>query len=142
MRGIVEPFSNLISNNILRLRRGTLLSRYMRIILAFYISGLLHVCIDVALGIRFWDSGSPRFFVMQALGITVEDAVQEIYQRNGGKSNAYSRGLGYAWVSLWMVWTTPSWQWVLARATVPRDEKSIPYSFLGHLRRSSRDRSL
>lgn len=70
---------------------------------------------------------------MQALGIIIEEGVQKIYARYGGKPSAWSRGVGYVWVSFWMIWTTPSWTWVAARALLVRNDAKLPYSPLTHL---------
>jgi hypothetical protein len=80
-----------------------------------------------------WDSGAPRFFVMQAFGIMVEDAVQKIYHRCGGKPNHLSRFVGYVWLSMWLIWTTPSWAWAAARALLARGGKKLPFGPLTYL---------
>lgn len=133
MRNIVQPFADFLTDEVFRLRRGTLVSRYTRLTIAFLVSGILHVSIDAAQGTHPFKSGAPRFFTMQALGIMLEDAIQHLYQRCGGKPGIWSRGAGYLWLSLWMVWTTPSWTWVAARALLVRDDAKLPYSPLGHL---------
>jgi len=115
LRNVIESPSDFISTSVLGLRKGTLLSRYTRLTLAFLISGVLHAALDHGQGVPFTESGALKFFTMQALGIMVEDAMQEVYQRCGGPSNVWSRGVGYTWVAFWFIWTTPTWTWRPAR---------------------------
>jgi hypothetical protein len=71
--------------------------------LVFMISALLHVSMDGRAG--FWppQSGAFRCFPLQAVGIMVEDGVQEIYRRvRGSKASTareklWTRVVGYAW---------------------------------------------
>ena len=57
--------------------------RYMRLMLAFTISGIIHIGGDVGTGIPLRESGALKFFVMQGLGVMGEDAVIEFWKRRG-----------------------------------------------------------
>jgi hypothetical protein len=51
-----------------------------------------------------------RFFLSQAVAITLEDLVIELAKRAGFKqSNVFLRRLGYIWVFCWFVYSLPSW---------------------------------
>jgi len=68
-----------IARQIPRLPKGDLWARYLKIILTFIISGLIHAAADIAGGIPFEKQGTIRFFVTQAFGIIIEDTVEALY---------------------------------------------------------------
>ncbi len=107
--------ANFVTNSCLRLPKGTLPSKYTRLFLTFLLSGLEHSLSDVAQGLVWKQSGATRFFCTQATGIIVEDAVQALYRsitRDGRKAPIPQRVVfivGYVWVFVFMVWSTPVW---------------------------------
>jgi hypothetical protein len=129
MRNFLEPLSDFLSTTLLRIPKGTLISRYTRLTFAFGISGFFHTIMDIVLGIHPLDSGTLRFFLMHAGGIMVQDAFQELYRVCGGKPNGCTLAVGYIWTSMFFVWTTPSWSWASIRVLVPRGDSSLPFSF-------------
>lgn len=72
-----------------------------------------HVTSDLGAGIPRSQSGALRFFTTQALGIMLEDGVQEMYRRirGGTRSALWSRVVGYVWVFLFLSWSTAAWQY-------------------------------
>ena len=80
MRAAVEPLATWISTSTLRLKKGTITSTYIHILLTFLISGLLHITIDMEFGIRFLANPALRFFLMQAFGIMFEEAVERAWR--------------------------------------------------------------
>lgn len=58
---------------------GRLVARYTHILCCFLVSGLLHHALDVAQGMKWWESGAVQCFVFMGVGITVEDAVQWVW---------------------------------------------------------------
>lgn len=68
-------------------------------------------------------------FIMQAVGITIEDFVEWLYRSSelgrtppkadekkfgkGGveRPKAWQAVVGYVWVAAWLVWTTPAWSY-------------------------------
>jgi len=70
--------------NGLGLKKG-LVARYLKIFVTFFLSGFIHLLPDLTAGITFSQSGALRFYCVQVLGIILEDGVQEIYRRAGGK---------------------------------------------------------
>ncbi|KKO96696.1 hypothetical protein THAR02_11197 [Trichoderma harzianum] len=94
--------------DVCRLSRGTLLARYSRTFLVFWISGMYHILSD---GVEV-ESGVVRFFVMQAAAIMLEDAVQALYQTSRVTLGVRSQKLiGYIWVYSFLVWTSPGWRY-------------------------------
>jgi hypothetical protein len=129
MHNFLEPLSEFLSTTLFRIPKGTLISRYTRLTFAFGISGMLHTSMEMQLGIHSLKSGAMRFFLMQAGGIMIEDAIQELFRLRGGKSNGCTRTIGHIWTALFVVWTTPSWSWASIRVLIPRGDSSVPFSF-------------
>jgi Membrane bound O-acyl transferase family len=75
--------ANLITRDILRLPHPSILDRYTNIFLVFSLSGLIHYVNDGASGRELW-LPTLVFFQSFALGIMVEDGVQEIWRRTSG----------------------------------------------------------
>ena len=107
--------ASFITNSILRLPRGTVLSQYTHLSLTFLCSGIEHALSDVAQGLPWGRSGAIQFFCTQATGIILEDALKNTFHSlvpNGRKHvrlEAFSRTFGYVWVFIFMVWSTPVW---------------------------------
>ncbi len=101
---------------MLNIRRGTKLSAYSQIWLAFAISGVMHACSMRGLprptNITTGECtlGMLRFFLWQAFAITIEDIVMWMCRRGvGGTGPKVCRTLvGWVWVvgSFWysMAW--------------------------------------
>jgi len=112
----------LVANKILGLPRGTNLSSYTQIYVAFFLSALSHSSGDFMIEKRMV-SRSFEFFLLQAVGITIEDFVIYIAKRlllrggvelklgkvDGSWAGAVGRVVGYCWVTLWVSWTIPVW---------------------------------
>lgn len=142
MRAVVESLAAWISTSLLRLNKGTTISKYTRVFLAFLISGLLHVTVDMEFGIPFLHSPAPRFFFMQALGIMFEEAVERVWRSyspyspfeigpNGFKRRRrWARWVGYGWVWAFFVWTVPSFSWEGLRIAGMRSDLAVPWSLV------------
>ncbi|KAE9363281.1 hypothetical protein N431DRAFT_297366, partial [Stipitochalara longipes BDJ] len=105
--------AHFVTYNVLKLRKGSIIGRYTCILLTFAISGVLHIWIDMALGISWHESGAMRFFCMQTIGIAIEDAVHATLpsvKGDGQKSRSWILGvLGFLWFLAWMSWSMPIW---------------------------------
>jgi hypothetical protein len=70
--------------------------------------------------------GAIQFFCNQALGIMIEDGVQELYRRISGKSNdsvdtpLWAKIMGYLWVVAFLSWSTPIWVYPWVRVVETR----------------------
>ncbi|KAK8129695.1 membrane bound O-acyl transferase family-domain-containing protein [Apiospora kogelbergensis] len=121
LRRLLTGPADLISDSILRIPRGTLLSRYSRLLLAFTISGALHHAGDIAVGVRPQDAGGGRFFILQGLVIMLEDFVQHIVAtnsslaRNSPARDQIFKRIGFVWVLCVMAWSTPTWFYPMQR---------------------------
>ena len=106
--------------------KNTRFTRYLKVFLAFLISGLQHACFDILGfdGLVLDQRGVIGTYILQSLGIMLEDAVQELYRRISGESKGppsgdwvplWKRLVGYCWVGLFLVWTMPGWCYQLLR---------------------------
>ena len=128
--------ANFITDSVLRLRKGSLIARYTRIIAVFVCSGLYHIQIDMSYGIPPRSSGALRFFSSQALAIIFEDIIRFAYSTAfrglSGKARdleAYEKLLGYAWTALWLIWSTPAISYPMAQKNVQAGPSRIlPFS--------------
>ncbi|THH16553.1 hypothetical protein EW146_g4107 [Bondarzewia mesenterica] len=101
-------------------KKGTSGSSYTQLYVAFIVSGLMHCAGDAMVGWEYFGSSLP-FFVLQALAITVEDGVIELYRRSGVRLPLkVTRWIGYLWVFVWFSFSCPIYiDWSL-RADIGR----------------------
>ncbi|OCL14832.1 putative toxin biosynthesis protein [Glonium stellatum] len=139
-RRMGEPAA-FITHQILQLSKGSILARYLKIGLTFFISGLIHAGADMAGGIPFHDQGTIRFFVTQAFGIIIEDSIEALYRFSYGKdckrrrTPGWARAIGYVWTFAFLVWSTPAWFYPSAARTTADTRKMIPFSIIYWLTR-------
>ena len=102
LRKAISGPADAFVDRVLGLRRGTLVSRYLRLLLAFSLSGAIHGVAEVASGVRSADRGHFLFFTIQAFAIMFEDLVQFLYRRAGSPLPTFlARLIGYCWVIAW-----------------------------------------
>lgn len=106
--------ANFIVDDILVVKRGIYLARYLKIFLTFFFSGLHHLLVEIGAGLT--ERGAMRFFCMQALGICLEDTVQAVYHwafsiKKAESPKLWARLIGYLWLLVFLVWTTPGWNY-------------------------------
>ncbi len=107
--------ARFLVDDILRIPKNHIVARYAKILSTFFISGLLHLSTDIAVGIGLSESGSIRFFCTQALGISLEDGVQALYhyfipkEQRCSKTDHLAKIIGYAWLGVFLAWSTPIW---------------------------------
>lgn len=122
-------WGDFIPDKTFGFRRGSLLSRYTRLTLAFLLSGLMHHPMVSVFSLGADDTWScEKFFLLQAFGIMVEDAVQAMA---GGLAipGPFRRVLGYMWVAVFLVWSTPVWMYPPMRQG--DSGHMIPFSLVG-----------
>ena len=114
LRQILTSPASFICHRLLHLSHGLLLTRYLKILLTFALSGMLHALAEYGAGLELQKSGTMRFFCTQAIGIMIEDGIQAIYpyfsrRSNPGSQTLWMRLAGYLWVVSFLVWSTPAW---------------------------------
>ncbi|OAA72470.1 hypothetical protein ISF_01543 [Cordyceps fumosorosea ARSEF 2679] len=98
---------------------------YTRLFLVFAISGALHHPTDVVQGLPRGLTATVAFFLMQPVGIVLEDAVQAL-TRGWPLPRAVRSVAGYAWVVFFLVCKTPTWTFSVARLGQTPDLLPIP----------------
>ncbi len=125
-----------------------LVDRYLQIFAAFAISGLLHQITEVAQGLSWAESGAMEFFVLQAVGIVIEDGFQWMigipFARKKSETekrttlvsrvvdSVWTRRLvGYTWVLIFLSWASPIWFYPsLRRHTGTEKDVLFPFSLV------------
>lgn len=76
-----------------------------------------------------------RFFMTQAFGLILEDCVLKLYKRCPSymqMPNALTRTIGFAWVSVFLIWSVPAYMYpMLWRANQGLQDSTIPFSLFG-----------
>lgn len=122
------------------MRRGVV-KRYAELFAAFAVSGLLHTGGDVGQAMplgSFLEWTTLCFFLTQAAGIMFEDAVVGAWRLVVGRGekdvfgrpSLWKRVLGYAWLAIFMAWSTPGWAYPHARWTGPSEPPLLPFSVI------------
>ncbi|SPO01745.1 related to TRI7 - trichothecene biosynthesis gene cluster [Cephalotrichum gorgonifer] len=97
------------TSNIFRLKSYSLASRYMKILIAFFLSGLIHVPSDMGSAVSASESGAIQFFSTQLIGLMIEDLLgplfKPLWRTRAGRIIA--RPLGYFWVITFLAWSGP-----------------------------------
>jgi hypothetical protein len=92
----------------------------------------MHVMIDFSAGISLQQSGAVQFFVTQAIGMIVEDAVMALwvwYYGTQTQTKSWQRVLGYVWVAGFMVWSAPVYLYpMMWRVIMGENDSVIPFS--------------
>jgi hypothetical protein len=63
--------SKFILSDMYKLDMSSSAVRYLRLVMVFFFSGLMHLLIDIVSGIPLQDSGALKFFLVQIFGIFV-----------------------------------------------------------------------
>jgi hypothetical protein len=132
----VKGPAQFMTNTILHIPSGTIISRYSNIFFAFFVSGAMHVIADSGGAVSIAESGALNFFCVQAVGILLEDTVQALYRKAFGDfEGVVYRILGYFWVVAWLSWSTPLWVYPVV-STMNRDDMLLRIDALWPLARS------
>ncbi|KAF5631729.1 cytochrome p450 3a7 [Fusarium sp. NRRL 52700] len=98
-----------IVKNIFRLKSYSLPSRYLKILLAFALSGLVHVPSDMGSAVSARDSGAIQFFSTQLIGLMLEDVFGDLFLPlwKYRFTRILARLAGYFWVITFLAWSGP-----------------------------------
>ncbi|KDQ15960.1 hypothetical protein BOTBODRAFT_107794 [Botryobasidium botryosum FD-172 SS1] len=117
--------AKFIARKVLRFPPGTTRSSITQLLVAFTMSGLLHMGGDY-MAMRRLDV-SYKLFLIQVIPIAVEDWVTNIF--SGVLDEKISRALGYVWVFAWFVLCVPWFVNGLLEAGMI-DHAMVPYSII------------
>ena len=135
-----------ITYKAFRLPRDSSVARCIRVFLSFFICGLLHLYVDEAGGVPWYDSGSLRFFCTQAIGVIMESYFHVLWSpffspsnknrtRSRYGSSGWPRILGYIWTVAFLVWSAPVYSYAAIRQDINSGETTnLPFSIAGYLR--------
>lgn len=126
----------LIAKDILRLRSGTFLSKYVQLFAAFATMGACHSIASMLL--LGHDTGELAFWLWHAVAIMFEDHVVILAKRLGFEDNRFSRFVGFVWT---IAWFSVSLQWIVGPAvevgsfisSKPPDPFGVDAWFKNHL---------
>ena len=106
-------FGLLISEKILRLRRGSALEQLFVNFSVFLLSGVVHALVTLQLGFRcgYWEDVS--WFCLNFVAMLVEERVQWAFGKLGGwtRNQALGKGVGMVWVFGFFFWSLPKTQY-------------------------------
>lgn len=107
-RTFLTGHANLIADNALpSVSRHSAVSRYTRLMIAFFISGLIHYYADMLMGVPDAENGAVVFFLLHVAFIILEDAFGPVVRSLLPGRLRYV--LGYLWVFAFFVWSSPVW---------------------------------
>ncbi|KAL4812493.1 membrane bound O-acyl transferase family-domain-containing protein [Aspergillus spinulosporus] len=104
--------SNFVTCKVLSLPKPSILERYTNVFLVFFLSGVLHVTIDVVMNVPIRDSGAMTFFLSFTVGYMIEDGVQAVWNQFEGSQKAreepqlWKKAIGYIWVVAFLAITS------------------------------------
>lgn len=125
-RAITGPADAFV-DKVIGLSRRTLLSRYLRLVLAFAISGLIHGIAEASTRIPLSQQGHFLFFSSQAFIIMLEDAIKGVYRRSRVRLPALvERLIGYTWVAGWLFCLVPYWAYSSVQVATPMPSSIAP----------------
>ncbi|KAF9264395.1 hypothetical protein L218DRAFT_1076599 [Marasmius fiardii PR-910] len=113
MRRFLSAHGHFVAHCVLRLHPGSSLNRFIQILVAFCLSGIMHQTGEYMVarehGRGWWNEGggSFRFFMLQPIAIGLEDLV--LGKRSFKLSSKKWRFVGYLWVLFWFSLTVPVW---------------------------------
>ncbi|KAJ7506654.1 membrane bound O-acyl transferase family-domain-containing protein [Mycena galericulata] len=117
MRRFLSAHGKFVAHRLLHLKPGSAASAYTQLYVAFLISGIMHYLPDY-MALRHWGGGALRFFLLQAVAITLEECVQALARRLGISPSLRWKAVGYLWVWSWFAFCLPIWQDPLLHAGV------------------------
>ncbi|KAF5580655.1 TRI7-trichothecene biosynthesis [Fusarium pseudoanthophilum] len=130
-RKALASWGDFIPDKVLQLRRGTLLSRYSRLTLAFLASGLMHRCVHYFYRLESGERYEMEtYFLLQPLAIMFEDAVQAATV-DIPLPRPLRWIIGFAWFCIFTTWVSPSFLYPTMRVADPG--QLLPFSVIGHL---------
>jgi lysylphosphatidylglycerol synthetase-like protein (DUF2156 family) len=138
---MISQFADFLLHRILYLPRRTWLVQRLNLFLIFFISGLLHVVIDMASGLSWHESGALQFLCTQVIGIALEEIVHTIYYHSAQQANHPAQSsstafrptvlAGYIWVIMFFAWSSPIYIYpTLYRVRGGMEDSILPFSVL------------
>ncbi|KAL2412781.1 Acetyltransferase ataH [Exophiala dermatitidis] len=134
-RWCFQSIGEFLCTGILRLPPRSIVARYVSTIAIFTISAFLHAGMDAKSGIGLDKTGTIVCFLLQPLGIILEDTAQALFQRLWGKSpkpKAWHKLVGYIWVWTFLTLVAPIYNIPLFRYQDPAKAR-VPFPVIQRL---------
>ncbi|CAG7993363.1 unnamed protein product [Penicillium salamii] len=129
-RKFLTSNAEFISRSVLQIPPGTIWHRYCCLILAFAISAIIHIFMDLSRAIPLHQGGSIPFFALNTMGIMIEDLIVHVAAKVIGTKYAWwKRMVGYIWVIAWLFTTMSMYYYPIGRALIQAGER-VPSLFI------------
>jgi hypothetical protein len=122
----------LVEKLLPSLSRKSLASRYLRLAIAFFISGAIHFRSDQLIGVPDAENRSLTFFMIHAISIMVEDGIASI-SLSTLPIKPLRRVLGFVWTISFFIWTTPIWIYPSSRLGLD-STALVPFSIAAYFK--------
>ncbi|KAL4794115.1 membrane bound O-acyl transferase family-domain-containing protein [Aspergillus venezuelensis] len=99
-------------SSMLGLSPSSLPAHWIRVVIAFLGSGLVHALMDIGFGVEWEKTGALLFYGLQIVGFAVEGVLKLLLTPVAnalGLGKCVRRGAGYIWVAGFLLWSTPVW---------------------------------
>ncbi|KAJ6009304.1 toxin biosynthesis protein Tri7-like protein [Penicillium canescens] len=128
LRWPLTATSAFITRTLLKLPYPSLIERYSNLLLAFLVSGIIHLSAQYK-GFITTPPGAIHFFTSFTLAIMAEDGIQAIWARMAGEDKTvqkfstrlptlWKRLVGYIWVTMWLTLLGPLYSYDMAYMAV------------------------
>ncbi|KAL2818075.1 membrane bound O-acyl transferase family-domain-containing protein [Aspergillus granulosus] len=89
-------------------------AHWLRVVVAFTGSGIIHSLCDMGFGVPLERTGGFHFYTLQIAGFVVESVASTVYGKLTEKlglrlGKGVERAIGYLWVLGFLAWSTPVW---------------------------------
>ncbi|KAJ7759240.1 membrane bound O-acyl transferase family-domain-containing protein [Mycena metata] len=111
LRRLLLSHARAFAHRVALLRPGSVMSAYVQLFVAFFLSGVIHHLGQYMLTRDYlnpFSRGPLIFFLAQAVVITLEDIVIALGRKVGLKSKGW-KVLGFIWVLAWFTLSVPVW---------------------------------
>lgn len=117
--------------SVLRIAHHTTVAYVIRLVLVFALSGAVHVGLDLGFALSIAETGAMKFFILQAVGMLLEQAMWSALQfvGCGGGFGKAGRLIGYLWVCAFLALTAPMWVVPIIKSLYEGGER-VPASLL------------
>ena len=136
-RSTLEGLSGAMPHDILCLPHSGLVIRHTKRFFVFFFSVCMHIAFDVGAAVEV-RHGAIKFCYTQVLSIIIENTVQaqwshiQISQQGGYcKAANWKRWVGHIWVLMFVVWSTPVFQYPAPPAMTskrPVGDEMLPFN--------------
>jgi hypothetical protein len=127
----LTSMSTFITRGLLCLPSRSLLERYTKVFVVFFLSGGLHVVLDFVQGIPMQESGALLFFAMAPLGLLIEDGIKAFFESPNSSEKSvprplWQKSLGLLWAMVWLA-VTSTW-YFYPQMLRPQNQALVPFT--------------